>query len=632
MTDKIIYPFTGIIGQQKAKTALLIALVNSKVNGVLLVGDKGCGKSVLVRSCQNLLTNVNLLTVPLNITEDMLFGSIDIEYAVNIGKKRFAPGLLARADNNILYIDEINLLRTDILTALLDITSAGENIVERDGISFTHQVNTLLIGSMNIEEGTLPKHILDRFGLYVCLHSEDEVLDRVKIIKNVLTYENNPVKFCQKYSLEEQKLKEKIIQAKKILKEIKVSEAMLALAAQFCAQGFCAGHRAEIYLVETAKALAALAARTYLLPDDLKTAAEFVLPHRMQTAPQFDKSNNENQDMDTNNLTEQKQDNEKTSDDIKEDTDCNHADIDSSFTNNEQEQQSDEINNNNFATDEKVSEIDKNFSVAEILLDISKDNIIRQGSGKRSLTRTNLKTGRYVRSKLLQDEAIDLALDATIRAAAPWQKIREDNGCAINIQNEDLQQKVREKRIGRTFLFVVDASGSMGAKKRMQAVKGTIFSLLQDAYQKRDKVGLIAFRRKQAELLLPITRSIDLAQKCLTSLPTGGKTPLADGLHLALQILAKLYNNDKDLQPILILITDGRANSSSIADDPVQSALNIAEKISQTKTLTAVIDTETDFIKLGLAKEIAQKMGAAYYTLQNLSQENILHIIRNIER
>ena len=278
-----------------------------------------------------------------------------------------------------------------------------------------------------------------------------------------------------------------------------------------------------------------------------------------------------------------------------------------------------------------LADIDKSFRLPKMLLDLGKDRNVRRGSGKRSVTKTDLKQGRYVRAEQPKSKVTDLAFDATIRAAAPYQRLREDNGCALNIKEEDLRQKVREKRIGNTFLFAVDASGSMGARERMRAVKGAIFYMLQEAYQKRDRVGMIAFRRDKADMLLPITRSVDLAQKRLAEMPTGGKTPLADGLALSLQTLALLNTRDSELEPILIVVTDGRANAVHEGEkDPVAAAIGIAEKIAKAKITSVVIDTESDFIKLGIAKKLAAAMQANYYTLQRLSKENIIHIVRNL--
>ena len=298
----------------------------------------------------------------------------------------------------------------------------------------------------------------------------------------------------------------------------------------------------------------------------------------------------------------------------------------------EKEEQSPDNDKNQLAPEEQIADIDKNFKLPKMVLDLGKDRNVRRGSGKRSTTKTDLKQGRYVRAEMPKIKVEDLAFDATIRAAAPFQRLREDNGCALNIKSEDLRQKVREKRIGNTFLFAVDASGSMGARERMRAVKGAIFYMLQEAYQKRDRVGMVAFRRQKAELLLPITRSVDLAQKCLAEMPTGGKTPLADGLSTALVTLGMLNKKDNELEPILILVTDGRANAiEEKSGDPVESALKMAEKIRKAKITSVVIDTETDFIKLGVAKAVAKTMGATYYSLRSLSQEQILRIVRNLD-
>ena len=295
------------------------------------------------------------------------------------------------------------------------------------------------------------------------------------------------------------------------------------------------------------------------------------------------------------------------------------------------EEMQDEQNSNQLAPEEQIADIDRSFKIPKLVLDMGKNTTLRRGSGKRSATKTDLKQGRYVRAELPKTKVEDLAFDATIRAAAPYQRMREANGCALNIQKEDLRQKVREKRIGNTFLFAVDASGSMGARERMGAVKGAIFYMLQDAYQKRDRVGMIAFRRQQAEVLLPITRSVDLAQKRLAEMPTGGKTPLADGLATALLTIAKLNKKDSELEPILVLVTDGRANAvEENGGDPVEAAIKMAEKIRKAKITSVVIDTENDFIKLGVAKKVAQAMGASYYNLRQLSKEHILRIVRNL--
>ena len=644
MRTETIYPFTAIVGQEQAKKAVLIALINKKAGGLLLGGAKGTAKSVLARSAQELAGGRRLLTLPLNVTEDMLFGSIDIEYAVSRGEKRFSAGILARATDNILYIDEANLLRQELLTAVLDANSAGVNNVERDGMSYSHAVCTTVIATMNPEEGTLPGHILDRFGLYVDVQPLMEIEQRAEVIRRALAYSRNIPAFRAQYAAETESLTEKIAAARLLLPRVEASDAMLTLAAQLCAQGYCAGHRAELYLLEAARALAALAGRSYVLPKDIEEAAQFVLPHRMRKPPeqqseeqeeeqQSDEENDEQEDNSSDDTEDESENNELPPPPLNNGEDDNSSadedNNDDSERNNQEEQK--EESHSNLAPEEQIADIDKSFRLPKMLLDLGKDRAVRRGSGKRSVTKTDLKQGRYVRVELPKVKVTDLAFDATIRAAAPYQRLREDNGCALNIKEEDLRQKVREKRIGNTFLFAVDASGSMGARERMRAVKGAIFYMLQEAYQKRDRVGMIAFRRDKADMLLPITRSVDLAQKRLAEMPTGGKTPLADGLALALQTLSLQNKRDSELEPILILVTDGRANAVHEGEkEPVAAAIKIAEKIAQAKITSVVIDTESDFIKLGIAKKVAVAMGANYYTLQRLTKESVIHIVRNL--
>ena len=647
MHTNSLYPFAAVVGQEQAKKALLIALVNPKAGGLLIGGRKGTAKSVLARSTKELIEPKQFIDLPLNVTEDMLFGSIDIEYAVSKGQKRFAPGILARANENVLYIDEVNLLRQELLLAVLDANAAGMNQVERDGISFTHPVQLTVLATMNPEEGVLPQHILDRFGMYVDVASEMELEQRVKIMRQALAYGSDVASFREEYATATQELRAKIARALELLPQIQLSDAMLILAAQMVSQALCAGHRTEIYLLEAAKALAALAGRAYVLPKDVEEAAQFVLPHRMRKPPEpqepeaSEQDSSEQDEDEFENNDDEAQDN--TEDNSREDNSLppppldNNDDgaADDEQDKNEQDEkdaQEPKQNNDQLAPEEQIADIDKSFRLPKMLLDLGKDRNIRRGSGKRSTTRTDLKQGRYVRAELPKAKVEDLAFDATIRAAAPFQKMREDNGCALNIKQEDLRQKVREKRIGNTFLFAVDASGSMGARERMRAVKGAIFYMLQEAYQKRDRVGMIAFRRQKAELLLPITRSVDLAQKCLAELPTGGKTPLADGLAVALQTLSMLNKHDSELEPILVLVTDGRANATEAdGGDPVASALKMAERIGKAKITSVVIDTESDFIKLGLAKRVAAAMGANYYTLQRLTKDSIIRIVRNLD-
>ncbi len=623
--QRLIFPFSAIVGQEAVKQALLMAIVNPKAGGVLVAGEKGTAKSTLVRSLADIIGDTELVELPLNATEDMVFGGLDIEYAVECGERRFLPGILARAHNRILYIDEVNLLRRDFLGSLLDAAGTGVHRVEREGISCRHAAACTLIGTMNPEEGMPAAQVLDRFGLYAAVSREENAADRAEIVRRILAYEARPAEFCRRYAAAAAEIRQQVATAKTLLPAITVPAAMMLLAAQMCAKANAAGHRAELFLLEAARAIAALAGRTYLLPADLEAAAGYVLPQRLrqepaplppepppQAPPPADEPPSDEADNQQPPPPEPPP-----------------ADAEDQQEQDEAEQPPPEQPDNGGGDQEKVADIDTTFPLVRMDLALPQDRQERRGSGKRSLTRTDTKQGRYVRAGIPRGPVTDLAFDATLRAAAPYQRFRDRQQCAIAIAREDLRQKIREKRIGSTFLFVVDASGSMGARERMRAVKGAVCAMLQDAYQKRDQVGLIAFRRQSAEVLLPITRSVDLAQKCLRHLPTGGKTPLAEGLAAALKVLACRQQKDQHMKPVLVLVTDGRANTGA-GGDGLAAALKVAGKINLAGIHSVVIDTEQDFVKLGLARTVAREMGSAYYSLQELSERNIMHIVANL--
>ena len=607
MSRRWCFPFAAVVGQADVKEALLIALVNPKTGGVLVAGEKGSAKSVLVRALAQLAPTERLVELPLNASEDQVFGNIDLEQALTSGKKVFSPGLLARAHEQILYVDEINLLRREVLTGILEVMDRGVNAVEREGISHQHAVRLTLIGTMNPEEATLTPAVLDRFGLFAAVQRETDSATRVEVMRRVFAWERDAAGFAAQYGEETGLLKQRCLTARKLLSQITIDPAMMQLAAQYCAQANSAGHRAELFLLEAARAIAALAARDYLIPADMERAAYFVLPHRMRqensSPPPPPPEPPENEQPPPQNEQQEQTDPPDQADDAKEPPPPDQGEA-----------------------EERTADIDRQFSAAQMKVGLPQDRHARQGSGKRSLTRTDLKQGRYVRTSLPPGILTDLAFDATLRAAAPFQSTRPRGRCAITIHKDDLRQKVREKRIGNVFLFVVDASGSMGARERMRAVKGAVFAMLQDAYQKRDQVAMIAFRRATAEVLLPVTRSVDLAQKCLALLPTGGKTPLAEGLDQALILLQTLKRRDKNVRPVLVLVTDGRANSASNGKDAVGDALAMAKKIAVAGVPAVVIDTETDFISLGVAQKVAVEMGATYYHLAELSDSVVIHI------
>ena len=630
-----VFPFVAICGMEKAKEAILLALVNPYAGGLLLSGEKGTGKSTLMRSARELV-DAPWVEVPISTTEDRLFGSIDAEEAIRSGHKKLLPGLIDEADGGLIYIDDANLLRDDLLSAILNIREAGSYRLERDGLSETRNTKFTVLSVMNPDSGTLSSSSLDRFGLFCQVETSYDNDTRMEIIRRVLAFEKDGIAFRNTWQEETDALKARISKARNTLQNVEVSPAMIQLAAVYTLKAHVAGHRADIYLIEAARAEAALAGRTYVMPKDLEKAAEFVLPHRMRKAE--DKEQEQTQETPQEQPPQEPQENPPSEDreepsentpPMPENGDTPQTDTEDGEGNQEQNQNQPPMSNPKGQSREKVDAANLHINLPPMWIEPAKDRKPKKGSGKRSLTMTDLMQGRYVRAEIPKTKTSDIAFDATLRAAAPYQKARPSNGCAVVIHKDDLRSKVREKRTGNIFLFVVDASGSMGARERMKTVKGVIFKILLDAYQKRDRVGMIAFRKKQAEVLLPVTRSVDFAQKKLASMPTGGKTPLASGLLKAEDVLDMLYCQDANQDPVVILITDGRATSPlNKGTNPVTDAMEEAKRIGKRGLPVAVIDTESGFIKLGLAKKLAKEMGASYFQVDKISEDQLLHIWR----
>jgi magnesium chelatase subunit D len=630
-----LFPFAAVCGMEKAKEAILLTLVNPFAGGLLLSGEKGTGKSTLVRSARELVY-APWVEIPISITEDRLFGSIDAEEAIRSGHKKLLPGLIDEADKGIIYIDDVNLLRDDLLSAVLNIREAGGYRLERDGLSEQRDTAFTVLAVMNPESGTLSSSSLDRFGLFAQADPSYDDETRLEIIRRVLDFEKDGIAFRAKWQEETDALKKKIKDAREALSKVEVSAAMIQLSAVYTLKAHVAGHRADIYLIEAARAEAALEGRKYVLPKDLEKAAEFVLPHRMRKAEEqqgqpSEEMPQEQPEEDNKPRQEEEQqtpqDNEFSHPPEAQPPQINTEDADDSS--HEQNQDNAQMSNPRGQSRERIDDADLHVNLPPMWIEPSKDRKPKKGSGKRSLTMTDLMQGRYVRAEIPKAKTSDIAFDATLRAAAPYQKARPSNGCAVVIRKDDLRSKVREKRTGNIFLFVVDASGSMGARERMKTVKGVIFKILLDAYQKRDRVGMVAFRKNQAEVLLPVTRSVDFAQKKLATMPTGGKTPLAKGLLKAEDVLDMLYGQDANQDPVMILITDGRATSPlNKGTNPVTDALEEAKRIGRRNIPVAVIDTESGFIKLGLAKKLAKAMGASYFQVDKISEDQLLHIWR----
>ncbi len=611
------FPFTAIIGQQEAKAALIYGLINPRIGGVLLCGQKGCAKTTMVRAMNNLAIGTNVIDMPLNVTEDMLLGSVDFRRAVKAGERAFSSGLLARAHGHVLYVDEVNLLSDTIINSLLDVAQSGVNRVEREGISQIHASEFLLVGSMNPEEASLRSGFLDRFGLYVQMKGMVSSEERKQIVRQRIEFEKNPVSFAQRYITWEDSLSHRITDAKSRLASISVEDDVVEYAAELANLANAAGHRAEIIMIETALAVTAYNERDTVSREDIEEAARFVLPHRMQ---------NEHRD---HNVSDQPMEGQydRTNEKPKSQEQDGDPQMSASIQPDSNGQQEMQFRQDERADDSVVAG-NEVYAVTNIGTK-RKDRNKRKGSGRRSKTVSGTSKGRYIGYNQPINDIKDIALDATLRAAAPYQMRRVCTDTALNIQKSDIRIKKREHHAGTTILFAVDASGSMGAQRRMRETKNAVLSLLFDAYQKRDKVGMIAFRKKSAEVLLPFTRSVELAQKRLQMLPTGGRTPIAQGLLLAWQMIKSQQSKDKDMIPLLVLITDGRANDERTGD-PFEEAMSAADAMANMHLQCVVIDTEKGPIKLGLAAQISQRMNAQYIKVEELKSHTVENAVRSV--
>lgn len=657
-------PFTSIVGQDEMKFSLILNAINPRIGGVLIRGDKGTAKSTAVRALADLLENIQVvedcpfncdpgnaedmcdlcfeksqanlikgkdkktpvIDLPLGATEDRVVGSLNVERAIKEGIKALEPGILAACNRGILYIDEVNLLDDHVADVLLDSAAMGVNIVEREGVSVAHPSKFILVGTMNPEEGEIRPQLLDRFGLQVSVAGIEDVDQRMRIAKIAEAFDADPDGFAQMCQKSQADLKEKISQARKILRKVSMSDDLLRSVASTCIDLGVKTHRAEIVITRTAKTIAAFDGRTEVNSKDVKKAMELALAHRMRSRPfepptlnkdKLEKSmsqhQHEHQHKNQNPQQQKKQEQPHQEPDNQKDSNQTQA----------------------AKPQEQVFEIGTPIDVRAIDMPRKRDRTARRKTrGRRMNTLALRNRGRYLRQKMPLDGK-DIAIDATIRAAAPYQKVRFGPN-AIRVLNEDIREKERVGKTSAVVLFVVDASGSMGANQRMQSAKGAVLSLLMDSYQKRDKIGMVAFKGKEAELILPPCSSVDLACRCLQELPTGGKTPLSAGLSRAMQLLQGELRKDEEAKLMMVLVSDGRANvgmGGKIKDE----LMEISERARHLGIHTIVIDTEivvSSFMdmRLGYCHEIADKCAGKYYPLSSLSPEALHRIVDGEQR
>ena len=668
------FPFTAIVGQTAMKRALLLNAVNPKIGGVLVRGKKGTAKSTAVRSlaallpevtvvqgcpyncspedrqglcgrcepgnydAQTVIRQIPIVDLPVGATEDRLVGSLDIEEAIKTGNRVFEPGLIAATHRGILYIDEVNLLNDHLVDILLDAAAMGRNYVEREGISITHRSEFILVGTMNPEEGDLRPQLLDRFGLAVEVEGRFSPEERQQVVKRRIAYEADPQAFMAEWQQAEQGERARVSRSQELLPQVNVSDDILALITSICAEYDIDGMRGDIVMYKTAATIAAYEDRTEVNAEDVREAANLALLHRQRRQPfqqpnlateQLDSMVDDFQGQDRQREPQDSSQNDNQGEGDSEPSDLSPPDLESDEP--DQPDPKDPDTGPGPLGQEQQFEVGDPFAVRTLNVK-PPDKRSRRASGRRNVTITDSSAGRYVRSKLPEGKASGLALDATLRAAAPHQlgrRERTESQNAVLIESHDIRVKVRESRSGSLVLFVVDASGSMGAQRRMVAVKGAVMSLLLDAYQRRDRVGMISFRGTSASLMLPPTNSVDLAQVHLAEMPTGGRTPLSAGLFKALEVIETERIKDRDVLPLVVLLSDGRGNVALGQDSPLDEAYAAAGIIGDDKIPSVVVDTESGFIRLGMVQPVAEAMGAQYLKLEDLRADNLAEAVRS---
>ncbi len=604
------YPFSAIVGHDRLRLALVLCAVRPEIGGVLIRGEKGTAKSTAVRGLAQVLSGVDeesaLVELPIGATEDRVVGSLDLQRVLRDGEHAFSPGLLARAHGGVLYVDEVNLLHDHLVDVLLDAAAMGRVHVERDGVSHSHESRFVLIGTMNPEEGELRPQLLDRFGLTVDVHASRDVDVRADVIRQRMAFEADPAGFADSYAAQDAELARRIASARAFIGGVLLPDNELRRIAALCAAFDVDGMRADLVVARTAVAHAAWRGGDTVVEEDIRVAAELALPHRRRRDP-FDDPGLDPQRLDE--AMEQTRDTVDGSDPDPDPDPPGGGGASESDTNYSAPQGNSSSRTRPSAAPSGV------FRTRTLMV----PGVGEGAPGRRSRARN--RTGTVVSSTSEPDEGHGVHVFATLLAAAR----RQQGPGRPRPAPDDVRRAIREGREGNLVIFVVDASGSMAARDRMAAVSGATLSLLRDAYQRRDKVAVITFRGQDATVLLPPTSSVHIAGRRLARFDTGGKTPLAQGLLTARDVVVREKARDRARRSLVVVLTDGRATGGP---DPLGRARFAADRLVAEGAAAVVIDCETSFVRLGLAEQLAVHLGAPSVRLAQLRADDLTQIVK----
>ncbi|WP_123023688.1 magnesium chelatase subunit D family protein [Mycolicibacterium stellerae] len=601
-----IYPFSAIVGHDQLRLALVLCAVRPEIGGVLIRGEKGTAKSTAVRGLADVLSAVDadstLVELPIGATEDRVVGSLDLQRVLRDGEHAFSPGLLARAHGGVLYVDEVNLLHDHLVDVLLDAAAMGRVHIERDGVSHSHEARFVLIGTMNPEEGELRPQLLDRFGLTVDVRASRDVDVRADVIRARMAFEADPAAFVASYAEQDADLASRIAAARVTVGDVVLPDNELRRIAALCAAFDVDGMRADLVIARTAAAHAAWRGSDTVGEEDIRVAAELALPHRRRRDP-FDDPGLDPQQLDDAMAQTQQQEDDPDPDSeppgggSTPEADSDHA-----------------APQGNSSQTRRSSAPSPVFRTRTLVV----PGVGEGAQGRRSRARN--RAGTTVSSTREPEEGHGVHIFATLLAAAR----RQQRPGRPRPEADDVRRALREGREGNLVIFVVDASGSMAARDRMAAVSGAALSLLRDAYQRRDKVAVITFRAQQASVLLPPTSSVHIAGRRLARFDTGGKTPLAQGLLAARDVVVREKARDRARRSLVVVLTDGRATGGP---DPLGRARVAAARLVAEGAAAVVVDCETSYVRLGLAQQLAVALGAPSVRLSQLRADALTQIV-----